>query len=162
MSAADLGQVIVPTGGGKTFIMIQDALRALSSGPKTIVVVAPRILLANQLCDEFMQQISATWTHVAHCHSGETHYFSSTKSDKIECFVKTARAAGESAIVFTTYHSLGRVVDAGVDIDVYTLMKHTTVLLSLSLSIHGQLHNLLNVVTSSLLHLVCLVVITVA
>ena len=115
MSAADLGQVIVPTGGGKTFIMIQDALRALSSGPKTIVVVAPRILLANQLCDEFMQQISATWTHVAHCHSGETHYFSSTKSDKIECFVKTARAAGESAIVFTTYHSLGRVVDAGVE-----------------------------------------------
>jgi len=118
MSAADLGQVIVPTGGGKTFIMIQDALRALSTGPKTIVVVAPRILLANQLCEEFMQQISATWTHVCHCHSGETHHFSSTKSDKIELFVKTARAAGESAIVFTTYHSLGRLVDAGVDIDV--------------------------------------------
>ena len=64
-----------------------------------------------------MQQISATWTHVAHCHSGETHHFSSTKSDKIELFVKTARAANESAIVFTTYHSLGRLVDAGVDID---------------------------------------------
>ena len=118
MTAADLGQVIVPTGGGKTFIMIQDAIRALRSGPKTIVVVAPRILLANQLCEEFMQQISATWTHVAHCHSGETHHFSSTKSDKIELFVKTARAANESAIVFTTYHSLGRLVDAGVHIDV--------------------------------------------
>ena len=118
MTAADLGQVIVPTGGGKTFIMIQDAIRALKSGAKTIVVVAPRILLANQLCEEFMQQISATWTHVCHCHSGETHHFSSTKSEKIELFVKTARAAGESAIVFTTYHSLGRVVDAGIDIDV--------------------------------------------
>jgi|TARA_Y100000015_G_scaffold13509_1_gene12961 superfamily II DNA or RNA helicase len=117
MSTADKGQIIVPTGGGKTFIMIQDCLRQLNNGPKTIVVVAPRILLANQLCDEFMQQVSNTWTHVAHCHSGETHYFSSTKSQKIALFANTARAAGESVIIFTTYHSLARVVDSGIDID---------------------------------------------
>ena len=85
--------------------------------PKTIVVVAPRILLANQLCDEFMQQVSSTWTHICHCHSGETKYFSSTKSEKIALFANTARAAGESVIIFTTYHSLRRVVDSGIDID---------------------------------------------
>ena len=47
------GQVIVPTGGGKTIIMIKDAARRLTAAttPQTIVVVAPRILLANQLCD---------------------------------------------------------------------------------------------------------------
>ena len=111
------GQVIVPTGGGKTYIMIQHALELLKTGHKTIVVVAPRILLANQLCEEFMQFIPQTWTHVCHAHSGETHHFSSTKADKIGLFVNTARASAESAIVFTTYHSLHKVIDSGVPID---------------------------------------------
>ena len=117
MQANNAGQIIVPTGGGKTYIMIADAINQLKSGRKTIVVVAPRILLANQLCEEFMEFVSATWTHVCHAHSGETHHFSSTKSDKIALFNNTARAAGESCIIFTTYHSLGRVVDSGIDID---------------------------------------------
>ena len=117
MQNNNAGQIIVPTGGGKTYIMIADAINQLKSGPQTIVVVAPRILLANQLCEEFMEFVSATWTHVCHAHSGETHHFSSTKSDKIALFNNTARAAGESCIIFTTYHSLGRVVDSGIDID---------------------------------------------
>ena len=117
MQSNDAGQIIVPTGGGKTYIMIADAVNQLKSGPQTIVVVAPRILLANQLCEEFMEFVSATWTHVCHAHSGETHYFSSTKSDKIALFNNTSRAAGESCIIFTTYHSLQRVVDSGIDID---------------------------------------------
>ena len=112
------GRILVPTGGGKTLCMIVDAIRALMSGPKTIVVVAPRILLANQLCSEFMEQISHTWTHVCHVHSGETEYFSSTKSDKIAMFNDIARAAGESCIIFTTYNSLNKVVSAGIDIDI--------------------------------------------
>ena len=111
------GQVIVPTGGGKTYIMIQHALELLKTGHKTIVVVAPRILLANQLCEEFMEFVSATWTHVCHAHSGETHHFSTTKADKIALFANTARAASESCIIFTTYHSLHRVVESGIDID---------------------------------------------
>ena len=117
MDKHDKGQIIVPTGGGKTFIMIQDCLRRLNSGAQTIVVVAPRILLANQLCEEFMQQIDTKSVHVCHAHSGETKHFHSTKSDKIGLFVNTARTAGESAIVFTTYHSLHRVIDSGIDID---------------------------------------------
>jgi superfamily II DNA or RNA helicase len=117
MSAADHGQIIVPTGGGKTIIMIEHCRQLLNNGPRTIVVVAPRILLANQLSEEFMQFIPATWTHVAHCHSGETHHFSTTKSDKLALFNDTARAANESCIIFTTYHSLRRVVDSGIDVD---------------------------------------------
>ena len=117
MSAADHGQIIVPTGGGKTIIMIEHCRQLINNGPRTIVVVAPRILLANQLSEEFMQFISATWTHVAHCHSGETHHFSTTKSDKLALFNNTARAAKESCIIFTTYHSLHRVVDSGIDVD---------------------------------------------
>ena len=52
----DKGQVIVPTGGGKTICMIQDAKREFESEAcSTIVVVAPRILLANQLSAEFLE-----------------------------------------------------------------------------------------------------------
>ena len=43
-----IGQVIVPTGGGKTLIAIMDAVRRFEiKVPRTIVVVAPRILLAD-------------------------------------------------------------------------------------------------------------------
>ncbi len=117
MQSNDAGQIIVPTGGGKTYIMIADAINQLKSGPQTIVVVAPRILLANQLCEEFMEFVSATWTHVCHAHSGETHHFSSTKPERIAIFNNVSRAAGESCIIFTTYHSLQRVVDSGINID---------------------------------------------
>ena len=56
MSKHNKGQVIVPTGGGKTICMIQDAIEQFKSDRlKTIVVVAPRILLANQLCEEFLE-----------------------------------------------------------------------------------------------------------
>jgi superfamily II DNA or RNA helicase len=117
MQTADKGQVIVPTGGGKTIIMIQHALQLLAESNRTIVVVAPRILLANQLCDEFMSFIDNSNVHVCHAHSGETHYFHSTKPEKIALFANTARAAGESCIIFTTYHSLPRVIDSGIAIN---------------------------------------------
>ena len=119
------GQVIIPTGGGKTMCMIYDALRTLNTNSNsTIVVVAPRILLANQLCEEFMQFLKADWVHVYHVHSGETHYESGTKPDKLAQFIKDNRAKSAVAtnIIFTTYHSLRRVVEAvtkhQLDIDV--------------------------------------------
>ena len=48
------GQIIVPTGGSKTMCMIQDTAHVQQSKcGHTTVVVAPRILLAEQLCSEF-------------------------------------------------------------------------------------------------------------
>jgi predicted helicase len=112
------GQVIIPTGGGKTMCMIQDAIdRHKSMGSTTTVVVAPRILLAQQLCKEFMDILSGTWNHVMHVHSGETHYFRTTKSKEIALFNNTARSAKESCIIFTTYHSLHRIQEANIDVD---------------------------------------------
>ena len=76
------GQIIEPTGAGKTLNMIFDALRQLrSETPQTIVVVAPRILLAEQLSAEFLEFI--TNAAVLHIHSGETHHFSTTKPSEI-------------------------------------------------------------------------------
>ena len=106
MLAYNKGQVIVPTGGGKTLTMIVDTQRrhnTINNGTTT-VVVAPRILLAEQLCSEFMEIVDTAHTHVMQVHSGETHYFSTTKSEKIALFNNVARTAGENVIIFTTYH----------------------------------------------------------
>jgi len=116
LATADKGQVYCPTGGGKTPIMIFDAMRNLDNGAQTIVVVAPRILLANQLCAEFTEFI--TDVNVMHVHSGETHYFSTTKPDKIASANAFAKLAPIPQIIFTTYHSLPKVIDSGIDIDV--------------------------------------------
>jgi superfamily II DNA or RNA helicase len=120
MLSASHGSVLVPTGGGKTLIAIMDLQRRLSASQRglTAVVVCPRLLLVNQLCEEYLQVIDTKNVHILHVHSGDTHHFSSTKEDKIALFNNTARAAGESCIIFTTYNSLHKIVEAGVDIDV--------------------------------------------
>lgn len=130
MLAYDKGQVIIPTGGGKTMCMIHDIIenqKYIDNG-STIVVVAPRILLAEQLCKEFLEVIDTTHTHVMHVHSGEIEYFSSTKPEKIALFNNTARAAGENCIIFTTYHSLHRLVEADIEVNtIYFDEAHNSV-----------------------------------
>ena len=123
------GQIIVPTGGGKTLTMIQDTIhqQAIPAGTTT-VVVAPRILLAEQLCSEFLELVSTTYTHVMHVHSGETSHFSTTNVENINLFVNTARTAGENVIIFTTYHSLHRIQEADVEVNtIYFDEAHNSV-----------------------------------
>ena len=130
MLAYNKGQIIVPTGGGKTLTMIVDTQRrhdVINNGTTT-VVVAPRILLAEQLCSEFLEVIDTSNTHIMHVHSGETHHFSSTKADKIHMFAATARTAGENVIIFTSYNSLQRIVDADIEVNtIYFDEAHNSV-----------------------------------
>jgi superfamily II DNA or RNA helicase len=130
MLAYDKGQIIVPTGGGKTICMIQDVVencKYIDNG-MTTVVVAPRILLAEQLCSEFLELIDTTHTHVMHVHSGETHHYSTTKADDIHVFANTARAEGENCIIFTSYHSLHRVMEADIEVNnIYFDEAHNSV-----------------------------------
>jgi superfamily II DNA or RNA helicase len=124
------GQVIIPTGGGKTICMIEDAITnmEMSKQGQTFVVVAPRILLAEQLCSEFLELIDTSHTHIMHVHSGETHHFSSTNPSKIHLFANTARTAGENVIIFTTYHSLHRLIDADIEVNtIYFDEAHNSV-----------------------------------
>ena len=102
------GQVIVPTGGGKTMCMIEDAKKV--SG--TIVVVAPRILLAEQLSSEFLEIIDNV--SVMHVHCGETTHFSSTKASDV--YMWDLHTRGDK-IIFTTYHSLHRIQESHIHID---------------------------------------------
>lgn len=130
MLAYDKGQIIVPTGGGKTICMIQDVVencKYIDNG-MTTVVVAPRILLAEQLCSEFLELIDTTHTHVMHVHSGETDHYSTTNADNIHVFANTARAEGENVIIFTSYNSLHRVMEADIEVDnIYFDEAHNSV-----------------------------------
>ena len=128
------GQIIVPTGGGKTLTMIVDTQRrhdAINNGTTT-VVVAPRILLAEQLCSEFMEVIdpnnSDPYLHVLHVHSGETHYTSTTNAEKINVYANCARNMGENCIIFTTYNSLHRIMEADIEVNtIYFDEAHNSV-----------------------------------
>ena len=122
------GQIIVATGGGKTMCMIHDVCNQLEDGVKTIVVVAPRILLAEQLTSEFLEDIKKQFCdviNVMHVHSGETSHFSTTKIDLIRDWV------GEhigNKLIFTTYHSLHRLMEADIFVDtIYFDEAHNSV-----------------------------------
>ena len=130
------GQIIVPTGGGKTIIAITDVVNRLEHlwdydknekqfvEPKVIVVVAPRILLAQQLSSNFLEFV--TNAAVLHVHSGETHHDSTTNSDAIREW--NASNLKQHRIIFTTYHSLNRIQEAEIDVDsIYFDEAHNSV-----------------------------------
>jgi len=128
MTDHDKGQVIVPTGGGKTICMIMDAIRQLEYYG-TVVVVAPRILLAEQLSHEFMEIIDEKYNDVdvMHVHSGKIKgVFSSTNPFQIQQFVE--QNLGGRRIIFTTYHSLHRIEESGINVDtIYFDEAHNSV-----------------------------------
>jgi predicted helicase len=119
-----IGQVVIPTGGGKTNVAAFDAIREFQSETaKTIVVVAPRILLAEQLSSEFLEFI--TNAQVMHVHSGETHHFSSTRPNVIRTWVDAQKG---HKLIFTTYNSLSRLQLAEIDVDtIYFDEAHNSV-----------------------------------
>ena len=111
------GQVIIPTGGGKTLVAIMDAAMELDDYDtrhqnKTIVVVAPRILLAEQLSSEFLEIVQNV--DVLHVHSGETHHTSTTNVDDINYWYYTRDT---DRVIFTTYHSLHRIQEANIKVN---------------------------------------------
>ena len=124
MLAHNKGQVIIPTGGGKTMCMIKDSLDFLDACDRGIVVVvAPRILLAEQLSAEFLE--FHTDVAVMHVHSGETHHFSSTKPSVIRHW---SEQAYRKQLIFTTYHSLPRLQEAEINVDcIYFDEAHNSV-----------------------------------
>jgi len=118
------GQVIVPTGGGKTICMISDAISQLSKKNQTIVVVAPRILLAQQLSSDFLKLVHPV--KVLHVHSGETDHYSTTDSKSI--FNWVVNNWNENKIIFSTYHSLHRIQESSIPVDtIYFDEAHNSV-----------------------------------
>jgi superfamily II DNA or RNA helicase len=107
------GICVFPTGGGKTNVGIFDAVRVFQSEtPKTVVVVSPRILLAEQLSAEYLEFI--TNASVLHVHSGETRHISTTKVNDIYNWVQNTQG---HKLIFTTYNSLGQLAKADVEVN---------------------------------------------
>jgi len=118
------GQVIVPTGGGKTMCMITDAHRQFQYGNQTVVVVAPRILLAQQLSTDFLKIIDNA--KVLHVHSGDTDHDSTTNSNAIGQWV--VNNWNDNKIIFTTYHSLHRIQQSSIPVNtIYFDEAHNSV-----------------------------------
>ena len=122
----------MPTGAGKTPTMIFDAVREFEKTvPQTIVVVAPRILLSEQLSAEFLEYV--TNCAVIHIHSGETRHFSTTKPSEIRYWNEiVTRAFNPDApkhkLIFTTYNSLQRLQQADIHVDtIYFDEAHNSV-----------------------------------
>ena len=122
------GQIIVPTGGGKTLCMIRDADRQFNSckwsvfvknpDRKTIVVVSPRILLAQQHSEDFLNLLDTNpmlQVKPLHVHSGDTSCESTTDPNEIVKW--TEQNYRYNKIIFTTYHSLHRIQESGINVD---------------------------------------------
>ena len=120
----------MPTGSGKTLCMIFDAMREYRSDTKTIMVVAPRILLTQQLSSEFLEVFGLySELHpikVLHVHSGETEHYSTTDPSRISVWATNNCAYNQ--IIFTTYHSLDKVEKSGINVDtIYYDEAHNSV-----------------------------------
>ena len=115
----DKGTIISPTGSGKTLCMIEDCKRYMfnlgNKSRKTMVIVAPRILLAAQLSNEFLKIINQDNVKVLHIHSGETKHFRTTNVDTIKQWNKDNYR--HNKLIFTTYHSLHRLKESGINVD---------------------------------------------
>jgi len=124
LSQHSKGICVFPTGGGKTNVGIFDAVRQFQSNiSKTIVVVSPRILLAEQLSSEYLEFI--TNASVLHIHTGETHHYSSTKPNIIRAWHENISG---HKLIFTTYNSLHQLQRADISVDtIYFDEAHNSV-----------------------------------
>lgn len=120
------GRIVIPTGGGKSFIeaAIIDWQREYNVNTRIHLVLAPRILLANQLIKEFRNFSGATSYRIIAFHSG--HYepedeainwneFNTTQyNDVVEAY-NGAIKNDQDLVVFSTYHSMNKL--ANIDFD---------------------------------------------
>jgi superfamily II DNA or RNA helicase len=121
-----VGRVVMPTGAGKTFVeaAVIDYQRTENASTKIHLVLAPRILLTNQLIGEFRKFSGLTYRAIAF-HSGnhEPDYEAgikwkeqaTTRVSEIEAAYKTAVEAGQDLVVFSTYHSADKLIGIKFD-----------------------------------------------
>lgn len=132
MKTSEKGIIQCPTGGGKTFTIITNAKKYLTPG-KVVVVVAPQLLLSEQLFNEFdkhLSDVDFVWRQV----SSEGKSFQRNRKgltfrpippaspttivgEIVESFDHSVRV-GKPLILFTTYKSLGRIAASGIPVEV--------------------------------------------
>ena len=120
-----IGRIVMPTGAGKTFVeaALIDYQREHNANTRIHLVLAPRILLANQLISEYRKFSGLNYRVIAF-HSG--HYepedetikwkeANTTRVSEVEEAYKAAIKCDQDLVVFSTYHSCEKL--AGIDFD---------------------------------------------
>lgn len=117
---ANLGRIVIPTGGGKTLIeslVLRDRLNKKRGG-KIHLVIAPRIVLVNQLMNNFREEIGQDHLAIAF-HSGrvEEDYSrikwdqkSTTNVNVVSEQFERAKRMKKDLVVFSTYASLHKLM----------------------------------------------------
>lgn len=120
-----VGRIVMPTGAGKTFVeaAVIDYQITKNSVSKIHLVLAPRILLANQLISEYRKFDGTPYRAIAF-HSGthEPDYekikwqeIATTRVDTLKQEWAKAKRKKQDLIVFSTYHSCGKLTDIKFD-----------------------------------------------
>lgn len=121
-----VGRVVMPTGAGKTFLEAAVLDWQQANYQTTIhLVLAPRILLANQLIEEFRHYGGKQYRAIAfHSGSHEPDYDNSDINWSEQATVSRevvaqeyakARAQGINLVVFSTYHSCHKLTQLTFD-----------------------------------------------
>lgn len=112
------GICVLPTSAGKTTIFIEDVKQRMntSKNPLTVVVIAPKILLCNQLKEEFYENLNGQVDYFSILvHSGEDGI---TNPEEISIISSLYQSTKKHQIIFTTYKSLTKIHESNVSIDV--------------------------------------------
>lgn len=130
MESVDKGTIVVPTGGGKTNIIGWDIERSIPVS-QVILVVTPRILLTGQLSREIDSLVGSTYIPLF-VYSGEAIErenellepeqildvsFATTLPAKVKSEYDRSVQTGETLVIFTTYHSLDKILESGIPLD---------------------------------------------
>jgi len=120
-----IGRVIIPTGGGKTFVeaAVLDYQRLNNSKTRIHLVLAPRIMLCNQLISEYRKFSGDDTYRVMAFHSGnwdddDTKAWKETSTTRVDDILeahKNAIKGNHDLVVFSTYHSCGKLIDIQFD-----------------------------------------------
>ena len=120
------GRVIIPTGGGKTMIeaSIIDWQRKHNRKNRIHLILAPRIVLVNQLIEEYRKTSGYTAYRVIAFHSGAYEpdheeiiwkENNTTQISDVHESLENAKKGKQHLVVFSTYHSMFKL--SGIEFD---------------------------------------------
>jgi superfamily II DNA or RNA helicase len=117
MDDNSIGKIVLGTGAGKSIIFIQNTIKQFeSSTPQTVCIVAPRILLACQLSEEYGKFV--TNAKCIHIHSGSNlKHYRTTNPQNLKDWYNIHQ--NHHKLIFTSYNSLKKVIESGIKVDVY-------------------------------------------
>jgi superfamily II DNA or RNA helicase len=118
------GQIIAPTGSGKTLTEHGAVNHSITRGGLIHVVLAPRIALVHQLLNDFWDYKQGVWTGLCVCSSDAEYqeYYegeepnlaveTTTQSDRIAERIEEALSSKVALNIFSTLHSAGSIAAA--------------------------------------------------